>query len=321
MAKFTKDLSDCEGELEYILDEGKDTIFTKYTLYKYGKSINVKNKNTINNINQDNQDNQNKKNKKNNEDNEDNEDNEIGEDEEIYGTVNNFPVIFMASEKMRCDVYKLTKFHYLEDDEIISMWWQVIFGIWIYQEIFGITHNDLHLSNIMWNKTSEKYLYYQVEDKYYRLPTFGRIYKIIDFGRATFSYNNIIGKNEIFGFGRDAETVLIGHRLNSHGKKTVYPHFAVDVMTLAMNIIDDIIMRHKSNHQLKKYFMSFIVDEKGNKVCYNSPDGEIHFDDHRKITRAIPKEEWKPLNILKTFNNYEIKNEDIPENLILYSPY
>jgi len=325
MAKFTKELTDCEGELEYIMDEGKETIFTKYTLYKYGKSTSIKNNkddqnDQDNEDNEDNQDNQNKyiekKEAKINEAkineakiNEENEEEieEIEEDDEVYGTVNNCPVIFMASEKMRCDVYKLIKFHYLEDDEIISMWWQVVYGIWIYQEVFGITHNDLHLSNIMWNKTNEKYLYYEVQDKCYRVPTFGRIYKIIDFGRATFTYNNIIGKNDIFGFGRDAETVLIGHRLNSQGKKAVYPHFAVDVMTLAMNIIDDIIMRHKSYPQLKKYFMSFIVDDNGNKVCYNSPDGEIHFDDHRKITRATPKEEWKPLNILKSFNNYEIK--------------
>ena len=34
----------------------------------------------------------------------------------------------------------------------------------------------------MYNKTDRNYINYKYNDTYYRVPTFGRIYKIIDFG-------------------------------------------------------------------------------------------------------------------------------------------
>ena len=49
-------------------------------------------------------------------------------------------------------------------------------------KIFEFTHNDLHTNNIVYNKTKKKYLYYKYDNKHYKIPTFGKIYKIIDFG-------------------------------------------------------------------------------------------------------------------------------------------
>jgi hypothetical protein len=68
---------------------------------------------------------------------------------------------------------------------------QVIAGLTTAQQFYDFVHNDLHTNNVMWCGTGETHLFYQVTgaaggDRYYRVPTYGRIMKIIDFGRATF---------------------------------------------------------------------------------------------------------------------------------------
>ena len=37
----------------------------------------------------------------------------------------------------------------------------------------------------MYNTTKKEYLYYCINNTYYKIPTFGKIHKIIDFGRST----------------------------------------------------------------------------------------------------------------------------------------
>ena len=54
--------------------------------------------------------------------------------------------------------------------------------------MFDLTHNDLHTNNVMYKKTDKTYLYYRYKGDFYKVPTHGRIYKIIDFGRAIYRY-------------------------------------------------------------------------------------------------------------------------------------
>nr|UMO79694.1 hypothetical protein [Pandoravirus aubagnensis] len=75
---------------------------------------------------------------------------------------------------------------------------QVVFGLAAAQATYGIVHNDFHNDNIAYeNVPDDVVLYYKAEAsdgvdgpsggaRYYAVPTFGKIYKMIDFGRATF---------------------------------------------------------------------------------------------------------------------------------------
>jgi len=68
---------------------------------------------------------------------------------------------------------------------------QVVAALTVAQKEYDFVHNDLHTNNVMWCGTGETHLYYHVAgapggDRWYRVPTYGRIMKIIDFGRATF---------------------------------------------------------------------------------------------------------------------------------------
>jgi len=64
---------------------------------------------------------------------------------------------------------------------------QVIFALAFAQRTFGFVHNDLHIMNVMYVPTDKEYFYYGVGGKTYRVPTYGKLIKIIDFDRATFS--------------------------------------------------------------------------------------------------------------------------------------
>jgi len=64
---------------------------------------------------------------------------------------------------------------------------QVVFALAYAQRTFGLVHNDLHVMNVMYVQTDSEFLYYNIGGKTYRVPTFGKLIKIIDFDRATFS--------------------------------------------------------------------------------------------------------------------------------------
>ena len=42
----------------------------------------------------------------------------------------------------------------------------------------------------MYVETDKKYLIYKYNDKNYKIETYGKIFKLIDFGRAVYSFRN-----------------------------------------------------------------------------------------------------------------------------------
>jgi hypothetical protein len=96
------------------------------------------------------------------------------------------PIQVTAMEKCEGTMYKLFK----ENTELYKRcaWMaQVIFALTFAQRSFGFVHNDLHVMNVMYVPTDKEYFYYGLAGKTYRVPTYGKLIKIIDFDRATFS--------------------------------------------------------------------------------------------------------------------------------------
>jgi serine/threonine protein kinase len=74
------------------------------------------------------------------------------------------------------------------DTKWLAWIFQIVAALAVLQERLGLTHNDLHTNNILWTKTDEEFLYYKwgPSGKHYRVPTYGRVLKVIDFGRAIY---------------------------------------------------------------------------------------------------------------------------------------
>ena len=128
-------------------------------------------------------------------------------DEVLECKINKFPVQIICLEKMENTLDSLMGDEFsdedsegsasvdsiadeLNDEEWRSLLFQIIMTLIAYQKMFDFTHNDLHTNNIMYNTTEKTYLFYKFNNVYYKVPTYGKIYKIIDFGRAIYKFKD-----------------------------------------------------------------------------------------------------------------------------------
>jgi len=125
---------------------------------------------------------------------------------------------------------------------------QVIAGLVTAQQAFDFVHNDLHTNNVMWSGTGETHMYYHLSgaaggDRYYRVPTYGRIMKIIDFGRATFRPCLAGTDNRTWFPDVYAPDAVAGGQYNcgpyfEQGQPKVGPNKSFDLCRLAVAMLD-----------------------------------------------------------------------------------
>lgn len=152
------------------------------------------------------------------------DDDDDDDEEEIlqYVEFKDFPVQVTLLERAEGTMDELLDEEDEEDSAMLetkearwSAWlFQVIAALTCAQYYYGFVHNDLHTNNIMWCSTTEPYLYYRVHKRggsgsyILRVPTYGKIMKIIDFGRATYHLPDPAGFfiPDAFFPGNDAAT-------------------------------------------------------------------------------------------------------------------
>lgn len=139
----------------------------------------------------------------------------------IYLEYSNVPSYLLVTEKLNHDVSYLKDSDQLTYSIIVSLTFQIWSAIITMNNIFGIKHNDLHFGNVMLKNTKEKYLYYKVGSSYYKIPTYGYIICILDWGRGTYNFNGFIGKNSVYSADRDCFQQYIYDRINCRGMKSL----------------------------------------------------------------------------------------------------
>ena len=107
-----------------------------------------------------------------------------------------------------------------------------------YQKVFKLTHNDLHTNNIMYIETEKKFLIYKFNNKHYKIPTFGKIYKIIDFGRAIYSFKGKTLCSDSYHKDGDAATLYNFGIYEDNTKPIINPNFSFDLARLGCSIFD-----------------------------------------------------------------------------------
>ena len=125
---------------------------------------------------------------------------------------------------------------------------QVIAGLTTAQSAYDFVHNDLHTNNVMWCGTGETHLYYHVTgaaggDRFYRVPTYGRIMKIIDFGRATFrppaaGAGGRMWFPDAYAPGADAAGQYNCGPYFEQGKPKIQPNKSFDLCRLAVAMLE-----------------------------------------------------------------------------------
>jgi hypothetical protein len=231
------------------------------------------------------------------------------DDSYYYLKLHDFPVQLIGMEKLNGTLDDLVKMKKISDQEWLAILFQICFGLSVAQKQFNFTHNDLHSSNIMFKNTSKPYLYFHFNGTYYRIPTFGKITKIIDFARGIFRVDKKQFFSDVFKKDGDAEgQYTYPYSNNSHIKHKPNPSF--DLSYLAITIRD----HFQSSSPIFMLLEKWTTDKYGNNLGHHHLDFELYIKIAHNVNSAVPKEQIKdPL-----FNQFRIKKDKIPQGEYIY---
>jgi hypothetical protein len=158
-----------------------------------------------------------------------------------FAYIKNFPVQLICLEKGDGTFDELFIKKQLDDAESASALFQVIMTLIAYQQAFHFTHNDLHTNNIMFSVTDQKFLFYKYKKQIYKVPTYGKVFKIIDFGRSIYKFNGQLFCSDSFSAGGDASTQYNTEPYLNEDKPRLDPNYGFDLSRLGCSIYDFII--------------------------------------------------------------------------------
>ena len=226
---------------------------------------------------------------------------------------------------------------YCERDERWPAWlFQIIAALTQLQSLLNLCHNDLHSSNIMWKNTKDEYLYYKSNNgTAWKVPTYGKIFYIIDFGRATFEFNGQSIYSDDYMINGDAHGQYNYGELYTDGLPEVKPNRSFDLCRLSTSMLYDLFIETPISRNTKLLYKEgdwekhitisdtynllwkWVVDSSGKNLLINKEGEELYtgFDLYIKIAataiNAIPK---KQLNIAP-FSNFINKSKKHNKNI------
>ena len=206
---------------------------------------------------------------------------------------------------------------YLEENETIcdtewkSILFQICFGLAVAQKKFNFVHNDLHSSNIMFKNTNLEYLYFNFKGKYFKIPTFGKIVKIIDFGRATFNVGENIFFSDVFKKNGDAEGQYSFPYNNSLNNCKIKPNKSFDLSRLATTIIE----HFEENSPIFNLLKLWASDKYGNFLMNYEDDFNLYKIIAKNVKSAVPKNQINKM----IFKEFLIEKEDIKNEEFIYN--
>lgn len=273
-----------------------------------------------------------------------------------YVEFNNFPVQVTMLERADGTMDELLDDEDEDDDMLASTkeerwsaWlFQVIAALTCAQHYYGFVHNDLHTNNIMWTGTGITHLYYRVmknkEVTYMKVPTYGRIMKIIDFGRATYTLPDPVGFviSDAFYPGNDAGTQYNCDPFFDKKEKKVEPNTSFDLARLAVSLLESLYpetpdtakpVRVMNKEGSKVYtetvsgvynlIWSWLIDDDGLNVL-RTPDGEERYPDFdlyralaSSVHNAIPKKQIEKA----IFSKYKVTDTHLSVQEPVYDLY
>ena len=204
-------------------------------------------------------------------------------------------------------------------DLILSCIFQISFALCYLQKHYNFTHNDLHINNVMYCQTDKTFLYYKFNNIYFKVPTHGYIFKIIDFGRSIFDFHNKTFFNDNFSKHGEAEgqyTYPIDSLLFKKRKEIpIYPSFHFDMCRLATTIIDVCEIDFNKDYKEKQTFVDFIInltmDINGDSLSKLKDDFNMYVSISKYANNSLPRD------IIQNyiFKNMRIKKISFPKKL------
>ena len=225
------------------------------------------------------------------------------DEDETYCRMNEFPCAAIFLEQMTDTLESLMNTSDLSDKEWISALFQVIVSLAFFQRVLNFTHNDLHTSNIMYIPTDKTYLCYKIGGRHYKVPTYGRIFKIIDFGRSIFEYDGQRFCSDSFQKGEDAAGQYNCTPFRDDSKPELLPNMSFDLCRLGCSLFDYFLPSvpecHDECSPLETLIAKWCCDTQGKNVLYKSNGEERYpgFKLYKMIARRVTGLE--PIKVLE----------------------
>ena len=244
------------------------------------------------------------------------------EDHKIFVTIPKFPVQIICMENCESTFDDLIMDNELTHGEWFSALFQIIMILITFQKAFSFTHNDLHTNNVMYNATSEKYIYYCYKKTYYKVPTYGRIFKIIDFGRAIYKFDGKLFFSDSFQPGADAATQYNTEPYFNEKKPRLEPNYSFDLCRLACSIFDyliddlDDVVDFDKCEPIVKLIYEWCLDDNGINILYKNNGVERYpdFKLYKMIARCVHRHTPQAQLDREEFKVYATPKANIPQN-------
>jgi len=207
----------------------------------------------------------------------------------------------------------------MDDINAAAALFQIIMTLIAYQKAFHFTHNDLHTNNIVYIETDIEFLYYKFDGKSYKVPTYGKIFKIIDFGRAIYKVNSEIYCSDSFDIGGDASTQYNCKPFFNENKPRLDPNYSFDLCRLGCSIydfiLDEVIDQNEELDDLQRTILRWCSDDNGKNVLYkkNGEERYPNFKLYKMIARTVNNH--NPISQLEDPYFKQFLSNDTPTNL------
>ena len=253
--------------------------------------------------------------------NDDDDDDESSESsfnsEEIFCSIDKIPVEMIILECCEATLDDYIVNNKIKDNEWESIIMQILFTLITYQKVFEFTHNDLHTNNIVYVSTPKKYLYYKYNNTHYKVPTFGKIYKIIDFGRAIYKFKNHFICSDSYSESGDASSQYNCEPYLNKAKPIIGPNTSFDLCRLGCSLfdyfIDDLDDIKKLKSPIKKIMIEWVFDDNHKNILYKNNGSERYpdFKLYKMIARYVHKHTPQNVLLKPTFDAYKIAKKNI----------
>jgi len=267
----------------------------------------------------------------------------------VFVELKSYPVMMIFQEEADGVLDDL-----LEDDDAVgapqgtaewearwTAWtFQVIAALCAAQGVLGFTHNDLHTNNIVWTATDDSWLFYKSRDgTVWRVPTYGRILRLIDFGRAIFRVGEEWFISDDYESGGDAEGQYNFGRIQGARKPAIYPNPSFDLCRYAVSIFEALfpempienlegaILSQEGNWLVREtesplwnLLWSWLLDKNGKNVLReeNGDERFPDFDLYQHITENVTN--VKPQDQLRRpiFSSYTVPAKSVGDWETIY---
>ena len=250
---------------------------------------------------------------------------EDSEDCPVYAYIKDYPVQMICIEKCENTFDMLLENGEVNSENGIAYLFQIIMMLLTYQKCFSFTHNDLHTNNIMYIPTEEPYLYYQYNNKQYKVPTYGKLFKLIDFGRAIYHFQGNTYCSDSFDLDGNAHSQYNCEPFFDESKPLIEPNPSFDLCRLACSMFD-FVMDNKfvpEHRDLCSIVHTWVADDNNKNMLYKKNGDERYpeFKLYKMIARIV--HQHTPSSQLSNpfFLQFETELDTIPETIMNIDDY